>query len=104
MTQDSIRLKNHILKKRNTIYTIMEKYGATNLRIFGSVANGTATKKSDIDLMVDLKNPPHSKLMTILGLEMEVREELGDEIDVVSSEKMLPKITSGIYHSELISI
>uniref|UniRef100_UPI002FC73AB1 nucleotidyltransferase family protein n=1 Tax=Methanoculleus sp. TaxID=90427 RepID=UPI002FC73AB1 len=44
-----------IWKKRSKILAIAGRHGATNLRIFGSVARGEAGPESDLDLLVDLE-------------------------------------------------
>ncbi len=40
--------------KREDILRIAAKYGASNVRVFGSVARGEADEQSDIDLLIDL--------------------------------------------------
>ena len=42
-------------EKRQEIFAIAAKYGAGNIRIFGSVARGEADEESDIDFLVDLE-------------------------------------------------
>ncbi len=44
-----------IQEKKEQILALSAKYGASNVRIFGSVANGTADENSDIDFLVDLE-------------------------------------------------
>ena len=41
-------------KNRKKIYEIAEKYGVSNIRVFGSVARGEDTKKSNVDLLVEV--------------------------------------------------
>lgn len=43
-------------KNRKEIYKIAEKYGVSNIRVFGSVARGEETKKSDVDFLVKVTN------------------------------------------------
>ena len=40
-------------KNRQQILAIAQKHGATNLRVFGSMARGTADNKSDVDFLAD---------------------------------------------------
>jgi len=40
-------------KQRNQILALAAKYGAFNVRVFGSVARGDADSKSDVDLSAD---------------------------------------------------
>jgi len=42
-----------ILAHREEILRIAARHGATNVRVFGSVARGTAGPASDLDLLVD---------------------------------------------------
>ena len=53
-----------LLPFREEILKIATKYGADNLRVFGSVARGEATPDSDIDFLVELK--PQSSYLIIL--------------------------------------
>jgi uncharacterized protein len=46
-----------IRARRQEILQILAAHGAANPRVFGSVARGTADEKSDVDLMVDLREP-----------------------------------------------
>jgi hypothetical protein len=67
-----------------------EKYGATNVRVFGSVARGEDTPDSDIDILVDLS--PRSSLITLGRLEREIRDVLGVPVDVVPAEGLRPAV------------
>jgi hypothetical protein len=42
-------------EKRQDILQIAKRYGAKNIRIFGSVARGDADEKSDIDILVEME-------------------------------------------------
>ncbi|HEY9814903.1 MAG TPA: nucleotidyltransferase domain-containing protein [Candidatus Obscuribacterales bacterium] len=46
-------IKELLYDRRSQILAIAEKHGAYNVRVFGSVARGEATDKSDIDFLVD---------------------------------------------------
>jgi predicted nucleotidyltransferase len=41
--------------KREDILRTANRYGAFNVRVFGSVARGEADSESDIDLLVDME-------------------------------------------------
>lgn len=41
-------------QRREEILRVANRYGASNLRIFGSVAGGSAGPSSDVDVLVDL--------------------------------------------------
>jgi predicted nucleotidyltransferase len=69
-------------EKRGEILQIAKEYGASNVRVFGSVARGEADEKSDIDLLVDIE--PGRSLLDLIGLLMDLESLLGCKVDVVT--------------------
>ncbi len=61
--------------RRQEILRILGAKGATNPRVFGSVARGTADAKSDVDLLVDIAEP-RPRGFAYVGLIDELQEEL----------------------------
>jgi predicted nucleotidyltransferase len=76
--------------KRDEILQVCAKYGARNVRVFGSVARGEADEQSDIDLLVELE--PNRSLLDHAGLWVELQELLGVKVDVVSERGLKPRI------------
>ena len=76
VTMDVIR------KKRTRILAIAGRHGATNLRVFGSVARGDAGPESDLDLLVELE--PGRSLLDHIALIQDLEEALGCKVDVVT--------------------
>lgn len=72
--------------RRRAIIEAAERRGATNVRVFGSVARGTDTESSDVDLLVDLS--PNVGIVGLIGLEREIAEILGREVDVVPAANL----------------
>lgn len=70
--------------KREDILQIAAKYGAYNIRVFGSVARREADANSDIDFLVEMETG--GSLFDLGGLLMELREILGCEVDVVTEK------------------
>lgn len=50
------KLLEELRQKREEIYAIADKYGVSNIRVFGSVARGEEKKNSDVDLLVKVTN------------------------------------------------
>jgi uncharacterized protein len=71
--------------KRRAVVRLARKFGATNVRVFGSVARRQASESSDVDLLVDSVGARYRPVDLALAL----RKELGRRIDVVS-ESSLP--------------
>jgi len=80
-----------ILKaRRDQILNLCAKYGASNVRVFGSVARGEADESSDIDLIVDFD--PERSPLDHAALWLELQELVGVKVDVVSSRGLKPRI------------
>ncbi|MHB9037713.1 MAG: nucleotidyltransferase family protein [Armatimonadota bacterium] len=71
-----------IATKREDILRAAAAHGATNVRIFGSVARGEAGPESDVDVLVDLD--PGRNLFDLGGLLVDLQEILGRRVDVVT--------------------
>lgn len=65
------------------IREIVERHGASNIRVFGSVSRGEANPESDVDLLVDV--PRGTTLIDLARLEDELDEALPWRVDVVTS-------------------
>jgi predicted nucleotidyltransferase len=74
--------KSDIVARREEILALGKRYGASDFRIFGSVARGDADEASDLDLVVRFE--PDRSLLDQGGLLMDLRELLGMKVDVVS--------------------
>lgn len=78
--------REDIRSRREAILEVARRYGASNVRIFGSVARGDATENSDLDLIVRFE--PGRSLLDHGGLIMDLRELLGVNVDVIDEEAM----------------
>jgi predicted nucleotidyltransferase len=65
---------------RDEILRIAGQRGAYNVRVFGSVARGEATRASDVDFLVDFE--PGRSLVDLSGLILDLEEVLGRRVDV----------------------
>ena len=77
-------------EKREAILSIANTYGASNVRVFGSVARGEADTESDIDLLVDME--PGRSLFDMGGLLMDLQEMLGYNVDIVTPQGLRDRI------------
>lgn len=85
-----MQLNDLIKAKRNDIVQIAARHGASNVRVFGSVARGEATAESDIDVLVDLE--PGRSLLDLGGLLMDLRALLGCNVDVATANSLRPRV------------
>jgi predicted nucleotidyltransferase/DNA-binding XRE family transcriptional regulator len=74
---------NRVLHHRSRIRELAAAHGASNPRLFGSAARGTAGPRSDIDLLIDLE--PGRTLFDLAALRAELERLLETTVDVVPS-------------------
>jgi len=79
-------IKKLIEEKRDEIIQIAEKHGASNIRVFGSVARGEDSQDSDIDFIVDVG--PNPSPWFPVGLIHELEELLGHKVDIVTENSI----------------
>jgi predicted nucleotidyltransferase len=75
-----------LLPLRGEILRIAAKYGAYNLRVFGSVARGEARPDSDVDFLVELE--PGRNLLDRIGLMQDLEELLKRKVDVAKPSNL----------------
>ncbi|MCC5636045.1 nucleotidyltransferase family protein [Nostoc sp. CHAB 5844] len=75
-----------LLPFREEILRIAAKYGAYNLRVFGSVARGEARPDSDVDFLVELE--PGRNLLDRIGLIQDLEELLKRKVDVAKPSNL----------------
>jgi predicted nucleotidyltransferase len=82
--QDAVR------QHREEILRIAAQHGATNVRVFGSVARGTAGPDSDLDLLVDVTGPTSPWFPG--GLMADLEDVLGCKVDVATEKTLHRRI------------
>jgi predicted nucleotidyltransferase len=82
---------NQLLQsKRKEIIQIASRHGATNVRVFGSVARGEARPDSDIDFLVTLE--ANRSLLDLARLLRELQALLDRPVDVVTEAGLRPRL------------
>jgi predicted nucleotidyltransferase/DNA-binding XRE family transcriptional regulator len=71
-------------RRRVEVLAACRRQGASEPRVFGSVARGEDGPASDIDLLVELQ--PGRTLLDLEALQIELREILGVAVDVGTEE------------------
>lgn len=73
---------------RDDILRIADKYGVTDVRVFGSVARGDAKEGSDVDFVV--KFPKDTSFITYGEMQDELEDIISCKVDL-HSEKGISK-------------
>ncbi len=68
--------------RRDEILRLAAARGASNIRIFGSVARGEAGPNSDLDLLAEFQEG--RSLLDLTGLERELEELLDCKVDLTT--------------------
>jgi hypothetical protein len=76
--------------QRDEIIRVAARYGARNIRVFGSAARGDVSPSSDLDLLVDLD--PDRTLMDLGGLLIELENLLHIRVDIATESMLRPKV------------
>ena len=67
---------------RETVHGLKSAYELQSVSIFGSYAEGRATEKSDLDLLVEFEQPAVS-LLKLNALKYDLEDALGLPVDVI---------------------
>ncbi len=68
---------------------LFNRYPLKSMAIFGSYSDGTATEKSDIDIMVEFTQPVGFEF---IDLSIELEELLQKRVDLVTRQAVSPQL------------
>jgi len=76
------------------IRQIAARHGASNVRVFGSVARAENAPSSDLDLLVDLDTG--SSILDLVALQQDLEDLLNQRVDVVTERSFSPYIRAAV--------
>lgn len=76
-----------VLKKHKNF--IVEKYAVKKIGVFGSYARNEQAVQSDIDILVEFKNPTFDNFMNLIFY---LEDLYGKEIDLITLKSLSPYI------------
>jgi predicted nucleotidyltransferase/DNA-binding XRE family transcriptional regulator len=80
-----------VRQRRRELATVAAAHGASNLRVFGSVARGVDRPDSDVDLLADL--PASLGLLGLGRLQVDLESVLdGIRVDLVPAQDLKPDV------------
>lgn len=82
--------------QKNAILEIARRNRAGHVRVFGSVARGTATETSDVDILTDMQ--PGATLFDLVGFKQDLEELLGRPVHVVTTASLSPYFRDQVLH------
>jgi uncharacterized protein len=81
---------DQLARLRAEILAAAARHGATNVRVFGSVARGDADAARDVDFLVDFE--AGRSLLDLASLLVELEDLLGHPVDVVTEPGLKARI------------
>ncbi|MGI8418378.1 MAG: nucleotidyltransferase family protein [Nakamurella sp.] len=93
-TVATLRLRAALTRQGDHVAEVLRRYGASNPRLFGSVARGDAREDSDLDLLVDLVPGAGNELLSVAGLAEELSVLLGVRVDVVTAALLRDEVSA----------
>jgi uncharacterized protein len=85
-----MRLKDNLPELRDAIVAAALSCGASDVRLFGSVARGEERPDSDVDFLVRFE--PGRTLLDMVRLESRLEQLLGRSVDVVTESSLAEPI------------
>jgi uncharacterized protein len=89
-----MRPSQALASQRDRIRALLAARGASNARVFGSVASGLDHEGSDLDLLVDLA--AGTSLLHLVGLQLDIQDVLGVKVDLCTERELHPALKDRI--------
>ncbi len=94
-------MRKDIEKIKKQIEPILKEYKVKKASVFGSLASGSGSSESDVDILVELGEK--RGLFTLAKMHRELEEELGKEVDLLTYNSVHPKMRDRVF-KEMIQI
>ncbi len=92
------KIEKSISEIKPKIIQVLKKNKVKKAGIFGSYAKGEQRKNSDIDILIE---PPKGIGFGFAGIEIELENKLGKEVDLVTYKYLSPHIKKQVLNDEI---
>jgi predicted nucleotidyltransferase len=82
---------------------LAKKYGVVGVAIFGYCAPGEQCPDNDIDILIELQDPPRVDLFDLVNLEYDLSDLLGVRVDLAIKKNLRKQIGRRIL-SEVVAV
>ena len=87
--------KSEVLRLLQTHKQILaERFGVTDLAVFGSFARDEATDESDLDILVTFDNPATSR--SYFDVQFYIEDLTGRAVDLVTDKALRPELRPSV--------
>jgi uncharacterized protein len=95
--------KSTVIAKLRQNEPELKAAGIIRLSLFGSVARGDASPKSDIDLMAEFDPARQFSLLDMVGLENRLADILGARVDLTSAKSLKEHIRDRVTREAILA-
>ena len=82
---------------------LAQRYGIIEIGVFGSYARGEQRPDSDLDILIELQDPPRLDLFDLVNLEYDLSDLLGVKVDLAIKKNLRKRIGRRIL-SEVVAV
>jgi len=75
---------------------LADKYGVVEIGLFGSYVRGEQRPDSDLDILIELEDPPRISLLGLVNLENYLSDLLGVQVQVAIKKNLKTRLSSYI--------
>ncbi len=72
---------------------LAERYGVTAIGIFGSYVRNEQRPDSDLDVLIELEDPPRISLLGLVNLENYLTDLLDIKVEVAIKKNLKPRLS-----------
>lgn len=82
---------------------LAQRYGIIGIGVFGSYVRGEQRPDSDLDILIELQDPPRLDLFDLVRLEHDLSDLLGVQVDLAIKKNLRKRIGQRIL-SEVVAV
>jgi predicted nucleotidyltransferase len=72
---------------------LADRYGVTEIGVFGSYVRGEQRSDSDLDILIELVDPPRISLLGLVNLENYLSDLFGIKVQVAIKKNLKPRLS-----------
>ena len=93
--------KDSLGEIKKIIVPVLKRNDVVKAGIFGSFARGEAKKKSDIDILIEVKKSKKFSLIDLVRVELELKRNLKQDVDLLTYKGIDPLLKDRILKEEV---